>query len=343
MPPPHRPHRSALEQLPARTSTRTVNTAEHQARLARRLTPRDLWIVHMLAEHRVFTVDQLADCTFPSPHAARRRLRTLYHWSVLDRFQPATTCGAAPMHYVLGPAGATVLAAHHGLEPHAVAYRRARTVAIAHSQRLTHTLGINTWFTHLSTQPGPGPYLQQWWGEDRCRRHWGDLVRPDGYGRWTAGPTGSDLEFFLEYDRGTESNPRVARKLHDYAALAAETGITTPVLIWLPTHARETSTRRLLADTCHTLPRPELVPVATATAEPLAETAPQQPAGPCWLPLGRQADTRHGNPRHSLATLRQAWPHLSPPAPPSTVDEHKQERGLPAPCPQPPAPTQASS
>ena len=343
MAPPHRTQPSAPEQRAARSSIRAANTAEHQARLARRLTPRDVWIVHMLAEHRVFTVDQLADCTFPSPHAARRRLRTLYRWSVLDRFQPATACGAAPMHYVLGPSGATVLAAHHGLEPHTVSYRRARTVAIAHSQRLTHTLGINTWFTHLATQPGQGQYLQQWWGEDRCRTYWGDLVRPDGYGRWHVGPEGSDLEFFLEYDRGTESNPRVARKLGDYAALAAETGITTPVLIWLPSHARETSTRRLLADTWHALPRPELVPVATATAEPLAETAPHQPAGPCWLPLAPQAGTSRGSPRHSLATLRHAWPHLPPPAPLATVDTQADEHALPAPWPQPPAPAQASS
>ena len=127
------------------------------------------------------------------------------------------------------------------------------------------------------------------------------------------------------------------------AALAAETGITTPVLIWLPSHARETSTRRLLADTWHTLQYPELVPVATATAEPLAETAPHQPAGPCWLPLGVQADTRHGSPRHPLATLRHAWPHLTPAAPLATVATQADEHALPAPCPQPPAPTQASS
>ena len=89
--------------------------------------------------------------------------------------------------------------------------------------------------------------------------------------------------------------------------------------------------RRLLADTWHALPRPELVPVATATAEPLAETAPQQPAGPCWLPLATQADTRHGSPRHSLATLRQAWPHIPGPAQLSTVDQYEDERALPAP------------
>lgn len=44
--------------------------------------------------------------------------------------------------------------------------------------------------------------LTAWWSETRCTRHFGDHVRPDGYGRWTDNDT--DMEWFLEYDFGTE-------------------------------------------------------------------------------------------------------------------------------------------
>ncbi|MEY8043677.1 replication-relaxation family protein, partial [Saccharopolyspora cebuensis] len=83
-----------MNQLPARQNLlrqgrtdrrtpRAANTAEHQARLASRLTARDRWLVAMLHEHRVLTGDQIAALAFPTARAARARLRNLWCWSVL--------------------------------------------------------------------------------------------------------------------------------------------------------------------------------------------------------------------------------------------------------------------
>ncbi|UJW31539.1 replication-relaxation family protein [Saccharothrix sp. AJ9571] len=58
-----------------------------------------------------------------------------------------------------------------------------------------------------------------WWSESRCAKHFGDLVIPDGYGRWRTGTgtTAREVEWFLEFDTGTESLTKVGRKLAGYA------------------------------------------------------------------------------------------------------------------------------
>ncbi|NYI91793.1 hypothetical protein HNR02_005116 [Amycolatopsis endophytica] len=102
-------------------------------------------------------------------------------------------------------------------------------------------------------------------------------------------------------------------KLSGYAALAEATGITTPVLVWLPTSRREVNARRVLARAQAQLTEPHTVPVATAAAALLdPDAAHPSPADEVWLPLdpeGRCADghspasptpgpaSRHRSPR----------------------------------------------
>ena len=108
---------------------------------------------------------------------------------------------------------------------------------------------------------------------------WGDLARPDGYGQWTehapAGPVTTD--FFLEYDTGSENLHRVAAKLAGYRDLAARTGITTPVLFWLPTARREAGLRALLASTPGGGPGTRTAGVIPGV--PVATTTPGAAAG----------------------------------------------------------------
>lgn len=296
---------------PTRPTPRAANSAEHQTTLAARLTPRDRWIIRMLHEHRVLTSHQITALAFPSDRSARQRLRELFCWSVLDRFQPFMPIGTAPMHYVLAPAGAAVLAAEHGLDITDLGYRHHRAFGIAHSLRLAHTIGVNDWFTALIDHARHDPDLtvDAWWSEARCARHFGDLIKPDAYGRFSA--HGQQIEFFLEYDFGTEQLGKLANKLHGYAALAAATSITTPLLVWLPTSRREATARHVLTRTWQHLDDPHSVPLATATAESLnPQAAHPSPADPVWLPLdctdGPQA-------RRALHHLPAAWPHLPPP------------------------------
>lgn len=281
-----------------------ANTAEHQARLARRLTRRDKWIAAMAHEHRVLTTTQLRRLAFPSQRSAEQRLLELHRWAVLGRFRPRVDTATLPWHYVLGPAGATVLAAEHGLAEDQLGYRYPRAIAYAHSLRLAHTVGIGEFFTGLVEHARRAHHMRvaAWWSETRCTAHFGDLVRPDAYGLIThhARP----LEFFLEYDAGTENPTRLGTKLAGYQRLAAATGITTPVLFWLTRPGREPAARTHLNGAQHALDRSDLVPVATGHGD--------TPLTAAWLPLD------HHGQRHDLPGLAHVWPRLTPPAPDAT-------------------------
>lgn len=269
------------QHLPGRTAARAAGSVEHQAALAARLTARDKWLLALLFEHRVLTSAQIQDAAFPSGRSTRQRLRELYLWRAVSRFQPFRQLGSAPMHYVLGPAGAAVLAAEHGLEVKDLGYRHDRAMAIAHNQRLAHTVGVGDFFTSLIARGHGDPVrdgegVTAWWAESRCARHFGDLVIPDAYGRWRSAH--GELEFFLEYDTGSESLTKVSRKLLAYARLADSTGIATPVLFWLPTSRREAGARsafaRIHADLDQTADSPS--PLRPPTSSMPAQLAPVQ-------------------------------------------------------------------
>src|SRR6266568_3574274 len=78
----------------------------------------------------------------------RHRLLALHRLRVVDRFRPLVPLGegSAPYHYVLGEAGAIVLAAEMGVEVHLLGYRRDRALAIAHSPSLPRLLAANGFF-----------------------------------------------------------------------------------------------------------------------------------------------------------------------------------------------------
>jgi hypothetical protein len=317
-------------------------------------------------EYRVLTGPQLAALAFPSARAANHRLLQLYRWRVLDRFQPYLTVGSAPMHYVLDTAGAAVLAAEDGLDLAALGYRHDREIEIAHSLRLAHTIGVNGVFAalvaiahHSGASAGPtdddgARALTAWWSEARCTRHFGDLVRPDGYGRWREPDPGGrqrESEFFLEYDTGTETLARLAGKLADYERLAAASGITTPVLLWLPTPARERNARPVLAAALSALDRPDLVPLATTAAtsaltEGGSGRPPDSPAAARWQPITPNtvdAGDAAAQPVR-LARLADAFPQLATlprpanPATQGTPGAGPGRAGLTAPSPMPPLP-----
>ncbi|MFI0724317.1 replication-relaxation family protein [Streptomyces sp. NPDC021224] len=301
------PQRALRAHRPPRPTPRAAATGEYIARLASRLTARDRWVARMLHEHKVLTSTQLAAMAWPSQRVANMRLRELFTWRVVDRFQPYAPSGSAPMHYVLDAAGAAILAHEDGLDPRDLGYRHERAIGIAHSLRLAHTVGTNEVFTTLiaCARRGGSGQLTTWWSEARCARHFGDIVRPDAYARWQE--ASSTVEWFLEYDLATERPDRVAAKLPAYAKLATTTGITTPLLLWLPTARREAAVRRALTAALAELDQPARLPVATASADHLAVDG--NPAGEHWLPL--QAH-RPAPGRLRLAGLLAAWPQVTP-------------------------------
>jgi Replication-relaxation len=182
------------------------------------------------------------------------QVTTLYQYRAVDRFRPLAATGSSPLHFVLDEAGALLLAAEDGITTADLGYRRDRAMSVTLSPHLSHDVGANGVFTHLAAAArasGGHQALETWWGRRRCAAVWGENTRPDGYGRWREqlpGRPGAVTDFFLEYDTGTEPLARVIGKLDGYAALAARTGITTPVLFRLAGvghRARRQQRRRL--------------------------------------------------------------------------------------------------
>jgi hypothetical protein len=260
--------------------------------LATRLQPRDVWLLELLHEHRVLTTGQIRELAFGTISAATHRMLTLWRLRAVERFRPAVQAGSAPLHYVLGPAGAAILAARRHLTVEQFGYRADHALALAASDKLTHLVGSNNLFTALiaHARSHPGVRLEAWWSERRCAAIWGKIVRPDGYGRWhqPGNPvdraTDVTVDFFTEYDTGTEPLHRLLGKIGDYLALAEMTGIThTPVLFALPNPAREQH--------LHARAQPTTPLIATTTPRAL-QAAAGSPAGPAWWPIGTDEGTR---------------------------------------------------
>ncbi|MBQ0987773.1 replication-relaxation family protein [Streptomyces sp. F63] len=271
---------------------------EDVAALARRLTDRDLWLARMLHEHRVFTTHQIARLAYTSLRSAQRRLRTLHQHAVLDSFRPLTQYGSAPEHYTLGPTGAALLAAHAGVDTTALGWRPSHTGRIAYSPSLGHDLGVNELLSHLAARARttPGADLPLWLSESSCARRWSDIIRPDAYAHWQ--DDGLLLPFFLEYDTGSQTLPRVEAKLTGYAAFTTATGGRPALLIHTRTASRDQALRHRLAR-----PAAELgLHVATSSAD-FTTTSPW---GPWWTPL------QPGGQRTTLTGLAAHWPGLTP-------------------------------
>jgi hypothetical protein len=253
------------------------------ARAVRGLTERDRLICRLLWEHNVLTTDQIAEIAFDTIARCQVRLVGLHRLRMLDRFRPYRPTGSAPFHYVLGPVGATIVAAERGLDVTELGYRPERAMAWAASPRLGHLIGVNSFFTSLwgtARRSRGHAALEEWWSERQCAKAMANLVRPDGYGVWRE--RDRRVELCLEYDTGTETLGRLVEKLAGYADLQAATRVHRWVLFWLARPGREPELRRAL--------RSAPVPVATASIG-------QDPADPVWLPIGEEG------PRRRLALL----------------------------------------
>src|SRR5699024_510809 len=149
-------------------------------------------------------------------------------------------------HYVIEQPGAEILAAEEARTLRAFGYRRDRALANVPSISRCHTIGVNHFFTDLSSHAPEkvhDAHLCRQTAEE-CADLWGDIVRPDGAGSWTMGD--ASVSVFLEYDNGTERLRRLAAKLDAYRELAASADVRGLVLFYLPSRRREAHVRRAL-------------------------------------------------------------------------------------------------
>jgi DNA-binding CsgD family transcriptional regulator len=247
-------------------------------RLFGRLTARDHEILGWLAEHYLLTTSQIAQAAFPSPRAARLRLRELNRIEAVNRFVDAST-GTREHLYALGALGQIVHPTRYNdpdrFEAPAPRTSVERTERIVGSRKLAHLLGTNQFFVDLLgyARTDTGAALLRWWSEQRTTNAYTAMIgiRPDAHGVWQVGDR--TVGFWLEHDRGTEPLDTLLRKLRNYARLGDSGGPRYPVLLRVPSRRRENNLLDKLAGL------PPGMPVATGLHG-------EHPAGPVW-PLAR--------------------------------------------------------
>ncbi len=263
------PKDSSVRRSPTRRSSDDIRWA-----ITQRLTDRARLILHDVERFRVLTTPQLTKLHFGSLKRAAARLLHLHELAVLDRFRPRREpWGAHPWHWVVGPLGAALLAGEAGEDPERASrrWRGERTIAYSTGQRLAHLIGINEIYASLASCSEGS--LLDWQTEAEATKWSWNEVRPDGWGIWEQ--HGRQVEFFLEYDRGTETLSRLVEKLSDYEKVAVDRGTPTWVLFAFISIRREQTARHALADAT--------VPIATATVG-------EPPQDSVWLPLSGPQD-----------------------------------------------------
>lgn len=261
------------------------------------MTDRDRSVIRDLERFRVLTTPQLARLHFDSFKRASARLLFLHELKVLDRFRPMREqWGSHPWHWVVGPMGAAILAGERCEDPERASRRwRGETMlAYATGQRLAHLVGVNDVYVSLAAHARRNDARLLDWQTEAEATKWADeVVRPDAWGTWEE--DGRRVEFFLEYDRGTETLGRLVDKLGGYEKFEDHRGVSAWVLFGFTSPRRERTARGALADAT--------VPIATAVL-----TAGTDPHDAVWLPLNAAHDSLR------LAALADA------PKPPEAVE-----------------------
>lgn len=231
-------------------------SAERLFGLARHLTERDREVALYLYRHRVLTTDQLQLLFFSSRRRAQDRLLFLYRNRVLDRFYPPRPFGSGKpeAHWLLDEAGAILVAAMHDLERKQLGWQRRHDWG-SHPQ-LAHQLEMNRFVTDLiaATLADPSLGVSEWWppaeAADHLNQRRKGRVLPDaGFHLETpAGP----IECYLEWDRATETQQRLAEKLLAYrlaeAELFEEGKLPRCILFVVPGRRRLTTLRGAYGD-----------------------------------------------------------------------------------------------
>ncbi|GGM34582.1 hypothetical protein GCM10012275_02330 [Longimycelium tulufanense] len=257
------------------------------------MTARDRQVLALLAEHFTVTTSQLAVLVgFGSLTTARHRLATLHARGVLHRARPFRPGGGSfEWQWMLGPVGARIVAAEHGVTPLRPAKIAARWRRLFHGWRWEELAAQHAWFCALvaaaRAHNGPGGELMAWRSPWRVSRAW--QATTDGHGLWRF-PDGALLSFLLLLD----DPPRIGLgELRDRLTSIPDPTLPLPVpdgfpdktvtLIWCATLTREQRLRHAITtqlgnDTSG-------LAVALGCAD-YAHHITSGPLGRVWLPLG---------------------------------------------------------
>lgn len=212
----------------------------------------------------------------------------------VDRFQPNRPTGSSPYHYVLGEAGAFVVATRLGRDFKHFDWHRTDVDQAPFNRFLTHLVEQNSFFTRLASayrRSGQG-HLAKWRNGYDPTFRWS--VVPDGFGTVVEG--NRTVQFAYEHDRGTESGGQLKDKIDRYqkvaAALEDDRNDDSPVILFcIQSERREKSARGHLFGSGF--------PVATGVYQRVMD----EPLGRVWLPLIDEVHVR----LIDLGYLRPLW------------------------------------
>ena len=213
--------------------------------LVRGLDPRERAILVAIYEHKVLVTEHLKAMFFGSVRRAQDRLRHLARRGLIETWYPPQPrgMGKASGHHTLTESGAQVVASLLGIARSELCHVVRDEEDRNQDSYLAHRLGVNEFFCALieAGRQNDEHGLAKWVPERTVRTSDG-WIRPDGYGVFLH-PNGA-LDFYLEYDRGTETTRQLANKLAGYIGMArdwTEQGAEhfPCVLIVVPNHRRE--------------------------------------------------------------------------------------------------------
>lgn len=199
------------------------------------LTKRDKQVLLAIYFHRCLTTEQITEMFFKydskgllnsqASIIARRRLRKLFDYCLVDRFfiDVGENNGSSQAHIILDTVGARVVAGLLNLKMEEINWRYEMTeVRLPY---LEHMVKINQFYVDLLNGARErGHEVVNFMTENHIRHdftYWGKKMTfiPDAYGQYWHGDDG--FHFFLEMDNGTMTPGVFGKKHQRYSAFYA--------------------------------------------------------------------------------------------------------------------------
>ncbi len=259
--------------------------------LIRELDTRERAVLVAIFEHKVLLTEHLKAMFFGSPRRAQDRLRHLARRGLIDTWYPSQPrgMGKASGHHTLTESGAQVVASLFGIARSELRYVVRNEEDREQDSYLAHRIGVNEFFcTLIEAGRAHDAHGLAKWVPERTVKTSDGWIRPDGFGVYLH--LGGALDFYLEYDRGTETTRQLANKLAGYIGVArdwTEQGAEhfPCVLIVVPNHRRERVVAAAFADALARFKRADKLaglPFFVANEETLSQWGV---IGRVWAPL----------------------------------------------------------
>jgi len=304
----------------------------------KRLTEQDERVVRLVAEHDVFSTEQLAALCFDRadrPADALPRLNYLATRALLIKYEhpgthpagfpgddlddtpPAGMPDPAPdawpdgqrWVWSLGQGGAYWAGVERVLNRHAWFEAWTRSFHPEQRPHLRRRLAFNGFFAALHhyslTHPDAG--LDQWWGPDRCAEASRGQVAPDAHGRWRQ--RGNSVPFWLYSDYVRDPMRTLVATVDQHTTVHRSNAADRDVILLVMVNDnREALLHQRWATYAPTgKPTPR---VATTSYRKLRAW----PTDAIWWPVGPRADAFPGSPAQArrLHQLARQGPPIQP-------------------------------